>query len=144
MFSIPFIILLTYCNSLTFFRNTFVNGFETSFVTRSDCVFEKCLNNNNYCNVPFYLHEFREKDHSFTCNINCQNITEFDNIRRSEKAFKVDSKINKFKSYFDLWKNYHLIFLPLENVGEKCMKDTASLMSSVENNELWALKSKLI
>lgn len=139
MLTIPLIILLIHCTSHIFFRNTFVNGFDTSFVTRSNYVFKQW---NNNCNVvPFYLSEFKEAE-SLTCKLHSQNITQVDQIRSNKKILKNDLKI-KFQSYFDTWKNYHLIFMPQENVAEKCMSDIASLISSVENMELWALKSKL-
>lgn len=106
-------------------------------------MFKQCLHNNNCDVVPFYLNEFREKVGSFTCKTPIQNTTETGKIRRNEKAFNEDLRVNKFQSYFDMWKNYHLIFLPQENVGEKCMKDMAFLISSIEKKELWALKSKM-
>lgn len=81
----------------------------------------------------------------------CEYITNFEVCRNNSRSEPSKREEIKFDSIFrprntidifELWKDFPKIFIPKENVSEKCAADVERLFSDAENLNLWALKSE--
>lgn len=72
----------------------------------------------------------------------CKNSSRFEESLNQEiKSHNILHRWHE-KNIFEQWKDFPKIFIPKENISEKCAADVDKLLRGAENLNLWALKSE--